>query len=336
MRGSKGDVPLPGQAMQWMTPNVPNGGRSASHAEIIGRTAMHNGKKVQIGLEHQAKTWPTPAAQDYKGANSADHVTTNGSGRMHMGQLPNFVEHGSHCARRDQRIPDGPKSLASPRSLNPRPTRRSLNPYFVEWLMNWPKGWTEMTTQTGDPVKHCAACGKQLSRKRFGARLECRGVFLRRRYCDRSCMAAGQTKEDASRSAIQKRYAHLKRNACEHCGSSESLQLHHRDRNWRNNQPSNLETLCASCHMRHHHSHGDITEKKPKPPCAVCGKPSYRASEQLCNTCQTKQRRGKLTVGSIDFESSETVSIQWWQLMRGYVSTLVTARIEAEPQERLL
>jgi hypothetical protein len=39
----------------WATPNVPNGGRSISHAEMKGATAYHNGKKVQIGLEAQAR-----------------------------------------------------------------------------------------------------------------------------------------------------------------------------------------------------------------------------------------------------------------------------------------
>lgn len=48
-----------------MTPNVPNGGRNASHATMKGRTAVReDGTKVQIGLEHQAKVWSTPRASD--------------------------------------------------------------------------------------------------------------------------------------------------------------------------------------------------------------------------------------------------------------------------------
>ena len=35
----------------WPTPNVPNGGRSVAHAERIGRSYYHKGKKVQLGLE---------------------------------------------------------------------------------------------------------------------------------------------------------------------------------------------------------------------------------------------------------------------------------------------
>ena len=52
------------EAAHWMTPNVPNGGRSAAHAEQIGATLYHDGKKVQLGLEHQAKHWGTPRASD--------------------------------------------------------------------------------------------------------------------------------------------------------------------------------------------------------------------------------------------------------------------------------
>ena len=36
--------------------------------------------------------WPTPATRDHKGANGADHLE-NGTGRRHLDQLPNFVEH---------------------------------------------------------------------------------------------------------------------------------------------------------------------------------------------------------------------------------------------------
>ena len=38
--------------------------------------------------------WPTPAARDFKGANGPDHME-NGTGRLHMDQLPNFVSQWS-------------------------------------------------------------------------------------------------------------------------------------------------------------------------------------------------------------------------------------------------
>ena len=50
-----GDLQAVALLAGWATPNVPNGGRSISHAEMKGATAYHNGKKVQIGLEAQAR-----------------------------------------------------------------------------------------------------------------------------------------------------------------------------------------------------------------------------------------------------------------------------------------
>jgi len=64
-RKAKGQqVSLDDQASYWMTPNVPNGGRSARHATFVGATAYHNGKKVQVGLEHQTSSWSTPLVAD--------------------------------------------------------------------------------------------------------------------------------------------------------------------------------------------------------------------------------------------------------------------------------
>ncbi len=88
-------------------------------------------------LPTQAAHWPTPAARDHKGSNSTEHVTTNGTGRMHMDQPPNFVEHGFLPSLPGQAIPDGQPSS---------PEHRRLNPLFVEWLMGWPTGLSGFDT----------------------------------------------------------------------------------------------------------------------------------------------------------------------------------------------
>lgn len=68
-------VNLEDQAEHWMTPNVPNGGRTASHATMKGRTATRaDGSKVQIGLEHQAQVWATPQARDHFPAHTPEYV----------------------------------------------------------------------------------------------------------------------------------------------------------------------------------------------------------------------------------------------------------------------
>lgn len=40
--------------------------------------------------------------------------------------------------------------------------------------------------------------------------------------------------------------------ACEKCGSKRNVDVHHRDGNWRNNDPKNLGRLCRKCHYHHH------------------------------------------------------------------------------------
>jgi hypothetical protein len=106
----------------WKTPDVPNGGPAMPNGMTL--TGMKpDGTKGQVGLENQAKlwttpqahdvtqrgsgqvptakagnaclardatSWPTPAARDHKGENSPDHLT-NGTGRLHLDQLPNAV-----------------------------------------------------------------------------------------------------------------------------------------------------------------------------------------------------------------------------------------------------
>lgn len=101
-----------------------------------------------------------------------------------------------------------------------------------------------------DPIKHCKACGKQLTRKRYGKRLEDRGVFLRRNHCDQSCANTRQAVQaDSHRWKARQIKA---RKQCEKCGNKSNLHVHHRDRNPANNSMENLETLCASCHLKLH------------------------------------------------------------------------------------
>ena len=58
-----------------------------------------------------------------------------------MDQLSNFVAHSSHQAHPTN---DGPTSSPPPHG-SPPPSTKRLNPYFTEWLMWWPAGWTSTT-----------------------------------------------------------------------------------------------------------------------------------------------------------------------------------------------
>jgi len=157
--GSSGDLMLPSAAVQWQTPAADSfrsrgGSRknepgldqqarnlwasptaSANSNRTTKRAPSHGENHGEV-LAGQAASWPTPAARDAKGANSEAHVTTNGSGRMHLDQLPNYV---AHAFSRPAQNPN-----SGPTSSPPCPTsRRRLNPAFVCWLMGWPTWWTE-------------------------------------------------------------------------------------------------------------------------------------------------------------------------------------------------
>jgi len=151
-RQAKGCVSTPPLAMQaalWPTPRgaeAEHAGRTAkekaSHQKELSVTANTwptpmagtETRSAQGGIQlHQtASRWPTPAERDWKGPNAEAHLE-HGSGRKHLDQLPNFVRHCSHLD--PQTSTSGGKSSRTTRRLNPR---------FVEWLMGWPLGWSEI------------------------------------------------------------------------------------------------------------------------------------------------------------------------------------------------
>jgi hypothetical protein len=156
----RGELLLRGQAMNWPSPraedsescgNHPRNGKSHSGDSLTGITNewrtpnshLIDGAKTktkilnrsstypQIGLADQIRQWPSPSTHDHKGENGENHF--NSRERPHLAQLPNFV--AFHFSRPAQtNLTDGEKSS---------PSRRRLNPLFVEWLMNWPIGWTD-------------------------------------------------------------------------------------------------------------------------------------------------------------------------------------------------
>ena len=90
----------------WPTPNVPNGGRTMSPQDALNKGRTAKGKR-QVGLENAVKFWPTPTCQDAK---------NNGApSQMERNTKPLNAEVGG-----------------------------ALNPEWVEWLMGYPVGWTDL------------------------------------------------------------------------------------------------------------------------------------------------------------------------------------------------
>ena len=90
----------------------------------------------------ESRMWPTPTARDCKGANSLKHLTqpkTPGNNH-HVRQLANAVKlFTTPCAENAQGTHGGNNC----RSLR-TDVAGQLNPTWVEWLMGFPPGWTDL------------------------------------------------------------------------------------------------------------------------------------------------------------------------------------------------
>lgn len=67
-----------------------------------------------------------------------------------------------------------------------------------------------------------------------------------------------------SRKAFHARARKFRTPSCECCGVSTFLHVHHVDEDWRNNAPSNLQTLCKFCHRFWHAVHNRLGVKPSK------------------------------------------------------------------------
>lgn len=111
---------------------------------------QESGKPITLAMK--LAMLPTPAARDYKGANSPDHLAKpNG----HHNQLPNYIAM-LPTPRRCMPSDESPTSWEArnlkhkgiPTSLAVEIQRGNslglkLQPAFAEWMMGYPEGWTD-------------------------------------------------------------------------------------------------------------------------------------------------------------------------------------------------
>lgn len=136
--------------------------------------------KAGVGLATAVKMFPTPTARDSKGANSMKHLTREGK-RNHTSQLANCVKlwptPTSRCGTGASQVEtrQGGPDLQTAVQMFPTPQARDhfpphsaeyiakkkaeghgmsnlndsiggqLNPTWVEWLMGFPLGWTDLS-----------------------------------------------------------------------------------------------------------------------------------------------------------------------------------------------
>ena len=108
----------------WPTPRVGGEEGYETVKERKGHSAavQHN---LLAAVQH-SQMWPTPTRRDYKGTNAPEGLTRK-DGKSRMDQLPNAVAYNS------QEKDTG-----------------HLNPDWVEWLMGWPIGWTDLNALETD------------------------------------------------------------------------------------------------------------------------------------------------------------------------------------------
>jgi hypothetical protein len=156
-------------AVMWPTPNCPNGDRSVKHVtDWRGKSAYHNGKKVQVGLESAVKMWPTPKAS----APGPDFAKMSRSGTgISLATKVAIFPTPTVCGKYNRKgaSKSSGDGLATVVAKYPTPTSNDsrgggrnsqgtlnlcmaiknetggqLNPTWVEWLMGWRLGWTDL------------------------------------------------------------------------------------------------------------------------------------------------------------------------------------------------
>ena len=154
---------LQDQAEYWSTPNVPNGGRTLSDEDILNRGQTAKGKR-QVGLENEAKIWPTPQSRDWKSGEASEETAEKNARPLneiaetwptpsasmatmedmeqarYSGKDPRRPKY-SQSLPQDQTTPDGPLCWCGIHGCALPSHKRRLNPLFVSFLMGLPPFW---------------------------------------------------------------------------------------------------------------------------------------------------------------------------------------------------
>jgi hypothetical protein len=120
------------------------------------------------------KTWPTPTRRDWKGTNAPAGLTRK-DGKSRLDQLPNAVAYGGTQTpqkwmtpqSRDWKGPSGRAYKGEAKDL-PAQTQQAggqLNPSWVEWLMGWPIGWTDLKPLETDKFRNVQQWHSEFFRK---------------------------------------------------------------------------------------------------------------------------------------------------------------------------
>ena len=116
------------------------------------------------------------------------------------------------------------------------------------------------------PKVICEYCGKEFNRP--NAWLKGRKLH----FCSRKCHSAWQVGKLKPNKCGNKHPRwkggssprKFLKDGCELCGSKKNLLVHHKDKDRHNNNLSNLQTLCESCHNKVHNNVRNFKEAYKK------------------------------------------------------------------------
>ena len=135
----------------WPTPNVCGGGNPPSGlTKKKGHWVRPSGAKAHLGLDQAVKMFPTTTSRDWK-SGKASQATMDRNSRP----LSEVVVSGGMKTQRTWPTPRSCTAMAAPVNANAKfpnletvAAKRgevgTLNPDWVEWLMGWPIGWTDL------------------------------------------------------------------------------------------------------------------------------------------------------------------------------------------------
>nr|DAW49078.1 MAG TPA: hypothetical protein [Caudoviricetes sp.] len=127
--------------MDALPPKTPEALLREATATRAGRKQPCN-LRDWVAVQEGQSLWPTPTARDCKGVNSMEHLTqpkTPGNNH-HVRQLANAVKLFTTPCAADAQGSHGGNNHRSLRT----DIAGQLNPTWVEWLMGFPPGWTDL------------------------------------------------------------------------------------------------------------------------------------------------------------------------------------------------